>query len=385
LLDQALKDLLPVIPSISLVKKENKNILPAPLYVGMVESWHRRFTQKKIPGKINLYILDEAHIGNYNKVIDSDPDAYVIGLTATPVASAANEPLNKRYGTIVCGPPTQWMVDNGFLIPSVDIGHNEILRFQTQNGEFTSASQMAQFSQYHIDKKMLKIWQKIASDRHTICYNINIEHNKEVYEMVKNAGIETACIDYNTHPDERRRVLGVFKKGHIQFLCNVGIVGKGYDSKMTSCIVLNTATTSLSRYRQWIGRGARPYPDQSNFYVIDMGNNILRHGSFNDHIDWEEIFKNDSRDKSFKIKRTGKCCPICYKIYTNIFVLECDICGCKFKENPMLSMEDTIPVQLQKPVEEMTFEEKKAYGKLMGYKPNWAFMQHFSNKKSWKK
>jgi superfamily II DNA or RNA helicase len=385
LLDQALKDLIALVPNISIIKAENKVILPSNCYVGMVETYYRRFSQGKIQRKPNLYILDECHIGNYNKVIDVDPDAYVIGLTATPVASAANEPLNKRYQTIICGPPTSWLIENKFLVPAVDIGHDKILEFQVQNGEFSSKSQVEQFSQNKIDDLMIKIWKKLCSDRHTICYNIDIEHNKKVTEMFRKIGVEVAAVDYKTHPDERNRIIGVFKKGLIQVLCNVGIVAKGFDSKMTSCIVLNVGTASFSRYRQWIGRGARPYPDKDNFYMIDMANNRLRHGSFNDDVDWKLLFQSDSRDKSFKVKHTYKVCPVCYKYLTNFFIIECDVCGNDFRKNPMLAIKDIIPPELQKPIDDMSFKELKLYAQLKGYKHNWAYMQAFGNKKTWSK
>ena len=41
-----------------------------------------------------------------------------------------------------------------------------------------------------------------------------------------------------------------------------------------------------------IGRGSRKLPDKNNFTVIDLGNNALRFGLWNDPVDWQHIFKS---------------------------------------------------------------------------------------------
>jgi hypothetical protein len=41
-----------------------------------------------------------------------------------------------------------------------------------------------------------------------------------------------------------------------------------------------------------IGRGSRKLPHKDDFTVIDLGNNALRFGLWNDPVDWQHIFKS---------------------------------------------------------------------------------------------
>ena len=41
-----------------------------------------------------------------------------------------------------------------------------------------------------------------------------------------------------------------------------------------------------------IGRGSRKLPNKNSFLVIDLGNNALRFGLWNDPVDWQHIFRS---------------------------------------------------------------------------------------------
>ncbi len=121
------------------------------------------------------------------------------------------------------------------------------------------------------------------------------------------------------------------------------------------------------------------FKNKKDFIIIDMGNNILRHGSFNEEIDWEQLFKDETRDKKFTVKTNIRLCPVCYTYQVNKFISSCATCGNNFKFNKMIDPADTIPETLQKPTSEMTYTELRTYAKLKGYKPQWAWMKRFGN------
>jgi hypothetical protein len=106
-----------------------------------------------------------------------------------------------------------------------------------------------------------------------------------------------------------------------------------------------------------------------------MGNNILRHGSFNDEIDWEHLFVNDKRRVSEK-ERPKFLCPVCFAYLDNKFISECHICGEILTEKTVIKFEFSIPEELKtKPVAQMNTEELKMYCKWKGMKPGWVFYQ----------
>jgi type I site-specific restriction endonuclease len=73
---------------------------------------------------------------------------------------------------------------------------------------------------------------------------------------------------------------------------SVSILTTGFDEPTVESIILNRATRSLTLYHQMIGRGSRVLPDKKSFTVIDLGNNALRFGLWDSHVDWQDIFQN---------------------------------------------------------------------------------------------
>lgn len=369
--------------SCQLITSETKTIYKSKVYVGMIESFFRRFSKGMFDGiKIDLFIFDECHIGNYYKLIDllKPHDPYIIGLTATPVASSKNHQLKKYYNSIVCGPSTKWLVENKFLVPSIDIGYNKLLDLKVMAGEFSSASQIQQFSSLGLNHKMFDLWRKHASDRQTIVYNINIAHNAEVAKIFRDAGYDVGCISSETPPEERAETLLQYEKGLLQVLCNVGILTKGYDSPETSCIVANFSTASLSKWFQVVGRGARTFSGKNNFITIDMGNNILLHGSYNDDVDWGGLFQDESRDRNFTVKIKPKLCNLCFAYIFNIHIKECPVCLKPINIKELLTMEDSMPPELLlKTPDQMTLLELYQYAKHKGYKRGYAWTLHLKN------
>lgn len=355
-----------------------KTIYKNSCYLAMVETFYRRASAgwfKDID--IGLIICDEAHVGNFKKVLQLF-DCYKIGLTATPISS--KDPLKSTYQSIVLGPSVSWGIENKFLVKSIDVGQKDILDLKKQGGEFTSESQRFAFKNLQIDSIMFKLWERHASNRKTVCFNIDIEHNNFVNKMFNDNGVKSLCVDSKMDYEERQEAFSAFRKGEIQALCNVGIATKGFDDPETSCIVVNRATASLALWYQMVGRGGRPFPEKENFITIDMGNNILRHGSYNEGVDWEYLFNND--EKKVEHKRALKLCPLCYAYIYNIYISQCPVCGTIITPKSLISLESQMPPELiGKKVENMNLKELQMYGKFKGYKSGWAWVTFVNRKK----
>lgn len=364
----------------SIVDSSVKVIHKHQVFLCMVETFYRRFSAGKFRDiNIDLVIIDECHVGSYTKVIellDKLPKPpYIIGLTATPVSSSTKKPLNKSFQKIIVGPSVTWLCDNKYICKSIDIGQQELYDFEKKNGEFTAESQFRLFGAKKSDITMFNIWKKHAFDRQTICYNINLEHNEKVKELFLANGISCESVDGETDTDERRETIKRFRNCEIQVLCNVGIATKGFDAPCASCIIGNFATDSLAKWIQVAGRGDRMFPGKENFICIDLGNNILRHGSFNDEIDWEHLFVNDKRRVSEKSKNKYLC-PVCYAYLDNKFISECHVCGEILTEKSVIKFELSIPEELKTmPISQMSNEELKLYAKWKNYKPGWLYFQ----------
>jgi superfamily II DNA or RNA helicase len=369
--------------SVQIVDAGMKTMLHCDIQLGMIESYYRRCVKGSIP-PVDLLVIDECHVGNFFKLMNhrwtTDSNPRILGFTATPISAQSNMPLNKLFQHIIIGATVAELVEAGWLCPAIEYGHNELLEFKIERGDFTIESQREVAKINSLDKRMIAAWIAKAKGRKTLCYNVDQEHNEEVCKLFNENGISAVSIDSKDW-DHRTRCIELYKDGLVDVLCNVGIATKGFDDPETDCVIANFATMSLQKWIQVIGRGARIHPGKDNFIIFDMYNNLYRHGGYNQDIDWEYLFRNESRNRGFSVKRSFKLCPTCYKYYEIKFLDKCDMCGCDFKVNPMISPVSSLPESLRKPTEEMNFTELHQYAKAMGKKSGWAFYQHELNKR----
>src|SRR5262249_37454191 len=68
------------------------------------------------------------------------------------------------------------------------------------------------------------------------------------------------ALDGTSHPEERRAVVGDFRAGRLQYLCNCGLFLEGFDAPAVAVVVMARPTKSLALYTQILGRGTRPLP-----------------------------------------------------------------------------------------------------------------------------
>jgi superfamily II DNA or RNA helicase len=365
--------------SVQLITADTKQVYKSDCIIAMAETFYRRCMSGWFPKHIvKLLFCDEAHMSVFNKSIELFPEAYIVGLTATPVSAAFN--LNKTYQKIIMGPTTPELIQAGFLCPSVDIGQRDFLELKYERGDFSQESQREAFSSYGLSQKMLTLWKHHASDRSTICYNIDIAHNEEMEAVFKAAGVSTCSITGKTNDKEREDAIRDYNVGKIQVMLNVGVATKGFDSPITSCIVANFSTASMSKWFQVTGRGARLNPGKDNFITLDMGNNILRHGSYNDTIDWEYLFHNPEQDIRKTTPPPKYLCNVCLAYVTNIHLPDCPVCDTKITLKNLIKLESQMPEALaNKNTKDMTLQELNTYAKFKGYKRGWAWRQNEMN------
>src|SRR5690606_34475044 len=82
-----------------------------------------------------------------------------------------------------------------------------------------------------------------------------------------------------------------FKNTPDAILTSVSILTTGFDEPSVESVILNRATRSLTLYFQMIGRGSRILKDKKSFTVLDLGNNAVRFGPWEQPVDWQHIFK----------------------------------------------------------------------------------------------
>lgn len=264
-------------------------------YLAMVETLNNRLQEdEKFIGDIQLVIVDEAHYNSFKKIFKYFEKATILGVTATPLSSNLNLPLNRFYKNLIVGHSIADLINLGFLSDATSFTYDVDLKSLKIgfDGDYTTSSLDQFYSNYDMQDKLVAAYEEKAKGTKTLIFNSSIATSKMVFELFKKAGYEIKHLDSTHNKQERMETLKWFREKPDAILTSVGILTTGFDEPTVQSIVLNRATRSLTLYHQMIGRGSRRTKDKKHFNIIDLGDNARRLGLWQEYIDWSEIFVN---------------------------------------------------------------------------------------------
>ena len=292
--------------------------------------WFIEDNEYKIDYTFDLIIWDEAHSHHpkFAKFLERHdvkrmelglPPAYVIGLTATPQAKG----LSEIYGEIVLGPPTQWLINEGFLSPFryFRATQGQLGKLIKRGNEFTKDSVCQAMEGMAGD--LVRDWKRFAEGRPTVGFFPRRSHAKEAAVLLEEAGLRVAYVDGETPDEERDQIYNDLNEHRIDYLCNVQVVERGTDIPRIGCVQMCVAVASVARWRQMIGRGSRCHPEKTDCIVLDHGGNLQRKlGFFEDDPHW--TLDIDEKERGEVTTRNTMECPKCQAVYRGGL---CSSCG----------------------------------------------------------
>jgi superfamily II DNA or RNA helicase len=264
-------------------------------FVAMVETLNNRLNDDKLKLEdIGLVIIDEAHYNSFRKLFKFFEKCFILGVTATPLSSNIKLPMKDNYKQLIVGDDIGTLIKNGFLskaeIYNYDVSLNT-LKIGI-NGDYTVKSSEALYSNSLMQGKLLYAYEELSKGKKTLIFNNGINTSKEVYYTFKRAGYDIRHLDNTNTKQERKDILKWFKHTPNGILTSVSILTTGFDEPSVESVILNRATRSLTLYFQMIGRGSRVLENKDRFIVLDLGNNVVRFGPWDQKVDWQNIFKN---------------------------------------------------------------------------------------------
>lgn len=264
-------------------------------FVAMVETLKNRINDEKLHlDNIGLVIIDEAHYNSFRKLLNSFKNAFILGVTATPLSSNIKLPMHQSYNELIVGDTIGSLIEKGFLARattySYDVGLTSLK--VGINGDYTVKSSDDLYTNTMMQEKLLHAYTERSLGKKTLIFNNGIHTSLYVYDTFREAGYDIRHLDNTSGAEERKEILAWFKKTPDAILTSVGILTTGFDEPTVETIILNRATKSLTLYFQMIGRGSRKLPGKDEFTVIDLGNNAARFGLWSDPVNWQHIFKS---------------------------------------------------------------------------------------------
>lgn len=261
----------------------------------------------RIPADVVL--VDEAHL-SLSKVMSETvmphyQERTVIGLTATP-ARRSGKGLGSYFTRIIQVRSVQQLIDEDFLAPCeywagahVDVAK---IKVDAKTGDYREKELAVASMEGKLIGDVVDNWLRIAKDRHTIVFGVDIAHAQALAERFQAAGIVADVIHSKMLHDTRREISKQFREQKVQVLVNVGIATYGYDVPSINCVVLARPTKSIVLHHQMIGRGIRPKPDGGYCMVLDHADNVRRLGCIEDEIRWR---LSEGKDAATNTTREG--------------------------------------------------------------------------------
>lgn len=355
------------------------------IQVASVQTLSRRIDKLPAPG---LIIPDEAHHAvakTWRSIFDTWPDAYVVGLTATP-QRLGGQGLGDVFDSLVIGPTTRELIQAGYLAPFKYYAPPQVADLDglhINRGDFEQKEIAARMDRPQIIGDAIAHYQKLAPGKRAIVYCASREHSRNTAAAFAAVGIPAQHIDGETHPGVRRQAIQDFKEGRLQIISNVDLIGEGLDVPGMEAVILLRPIASLTLFIQQSMRPMRP--DKNNPFktaiILDHVGNAFRHGLPDEDREWSlEGIKRRQRGAGTVSVRQ---CLKCYAAHTP--APKCPYCGYEYPPEVRVVKQTAGELRELTEVERKnnrmevgrarTIDELKRIAAERGYAPGWVWYQ----------
>lgn len=309
------------------------------VYVAMSQTLRNRIKQKEwakfIKDDIDLVIIDEAHIQEFNYLFESGllKGKKVLGFTATPSRSGKMRQLGMDYEKLIRGAEPKDLIDLGYLLncdtykfDSPDMNGVEI---NSLTGDYRESAMYKRYDNSKTYQGLVQNYKKYTEGKKMIVFCCNVEHAIKTTIKLNEAGYrakfvsskksrpkEVASVtlfdedgygteraefekyksklkeyyfyeeNYKKYSGSRSQIFKGFKNNEFEILVNCDIATKGFDEPSIEVVAVYRSTQSLTLWLQMLGRGSRIFKNKESFTVFDFGGNVDRLGNYDDNRVW---------------------------------------------------------------------------------------------------
>ncbi|MBK8184789.1 MAG: DEAD/DEAH box helicase family protein [Candidatus Competibacteraceae bacterium] len=260
---------------------------------------------------ILVHNCHHAAAGQYQTLLKNYPDAYVLGLTATP-ERLDGKGLDGIFHDLLEVATVPDLIDSGFLVTPTCLGPSPEMAAQLKSalasvkvrgGDYAEGALGDAMDHAELVGDIVQHWKEWAAGQKTIVFAASILHSQHIIQQFQAAGIPAAHLDGKMATPEREGILAAWRSGDIQVVSNCQILTEGFDFPELSCCVLARPTKSVALFLQMCGRVLRTAPGKSGAMILDHAGNILEHGP--PHID--RVWTLQGASKKRKVERTHAC------------------------------------------------------------------------------
>lgn len=285
-------------------------------------------------GAPDLVVWDESHhcaAGTWGAVAALVPDAFHVGLTATP-ERLDGKGLDGMFRALVPGPSVRWLIEQGYLSKYRVWTHTppDLSGVRTRGADYDARDLTAVMGDRFLLGDCVQHYLDICPGKQGVAFCVSVEHALATRDAFRAAGVVAEEIDGGADGRTRREVIKAFRDGRIQVLTSVDLLGEGFDLPELTAAILLRPTKSLGLHLQQVGRALRPAPGKEYAVILDHAGNIAEHGLPDEEREWAlEGRKKRARKGSAPVKTCGTCFGTVPAAAT-----ECPYCGSGFEGMP---------------------------------------------------
>ena len=261
--------------------------------VASVQTLHARSSRP--PAR--FIILDECHRvmgATVRRLIESYPDAWILGLTATPQRGDGKS-LGSVFEKLITGPSNAWLTERGNLVPC------NVLAPAAFNGDALVDDPVAAYV-------------RDTPGKRAIVFAASVSHARALAAGFTAAGYPAGLILGTTPRDTRERLRDECAAGVTPVLVGVGVFIEGFDLPSIEVVILARPFSVTGAFLQAIGRGLRPSPStgKAACTVLDLRGSVHLHGLPDEERTWSLTGKACVRTETMTALRR---CTACLAIF----------------------------------------------------------------------
>lgn len=336
----------------------------------------------------DLIVIDEAHhasAGMWKRVIEAYPNAWRLGVTATPMRGDGRG-LDDCFDTLVEGVNIQELIADGFLVapkvkqPSmIDLEGVRIVR-----GDYDQKEVEQRINKPKIIGDIVGHYTTYAHKVPAVVFCVSVRHAEDMAEAFRKAGYNAMSVDGTTDDDLRKATLDGLGNGTMDVVCSCDLISEGTDIPAIGCAILVRKTLSEGLYLQQVGRALRPSEGKEYAIVLDHVGNTITHGLPHQLRRWSLQGRPKGKRKGDRNPDAiaTRQCPTCYTVHEKS--PSCPECGHVYEaERAMLMVDgelrDAEEILIERREKRRTVgrattrEELEAIAQERGYKKGWVF------------
>jgi len=213
-----------------------------------------------------MAIFDECHWlpsapagggGEFKRIVEAFIHVIRLGLTATP--ERADGSALAGFDCIIPVSSYSELIELGHLVPCNVFSPDHILK---------SKEIIARPVDAYLDKCRGEL---------AVCFGPTVEACRRFCDEFRGLGVRAEVV--HAQSTDREDVLARWRQRETMVVCNVGILGEGFNLPEISCVILARMMGTCGFFLQTTGRGLRPAPGKTHMTLLDLSGAANVHGS----------------------------------------------------------------------------------------------------------